>query len=205
MIFSEHVKQFCLKSARQLNALARISKCLSMKAKKQMFRSFILSNFTYCSIVWHFCGSVNNSKLEKIQERALRIEYDDYDSTYDDLLSRFGTDTVLLSRLKNIVIEVFKSLKPEDPFHTYPAYVREIFEKRNLTYFFRNPVRLVQKQTDSTNFGLRTFGYLGSNMWNDLPVSLKDFDFAEMTVKDFKSLLKNWPGPDPNICLTPLL
>ena len=83
--FTEHVKTICIKAARQLNALSRISKHLNVIAKKQIFRSFILSNFTYCSIVWHFCGSTNNIKMEKIQKRALKLAYNGYDSGYHDL------------------------------------------------------------------------------------------------------------------------
>ena len=38
--------------------------------------------------MWHFCGKTNNQKLEKIQERALRILYNDYTSTYNELLDK---------------------------------------------------------------------------------------------------------------------
>ena len=64
LTFTEHVKQCCNKAARQLNALSRISIYLDVNSRKQIFRSFIQSNFTYCSLVWHFCGATNNSKLE---------------------------------------------------------------------------------------------------------------------------------------------
>jgi hypothetical protein len=37
--------------------------------------SFILSNLNYCSITWHFCSEKNTLKMEKIQERALRFVY----------------------------------------------------------------------------------------------------------------------------------
>ena len=90
--FSYHVKHCCTKAARQLNALSRISRYLDVNSKKQIYRSFIASNFTYCSLVWHFCGVSNNSKIEKIQARALKIVYDDYDSDVEDLIIRFGTE-----------------------------------------------------------------------------------------------------------------
>ena len=70
LTFTHHVNQCCNKAARQLNALARISKYLDIRSKKLIYKSFIRSNFTYCSLVWHFCGITNNSKVEKIQARA---------------------------------------------------------------------------------------------------------------------------------------
>ena len=126
LTFTEHISQCCKKAARQLNALTRISKHLDENSRKHIFRSFIMSNFTYCAIVWHFCGVMNNSKIEKIQERALRIVFGDYCSDYQDLTKRFGTDTMLQSRLKKIVLETFKSMKG-----TNPSYIQDILKFKN--------------------------------------------------------------------------
>jgi hypothetical protein len=54
--------------------------------KLTIYYSFILSNFNYCPLVWHFCGGNNTKKLEYIQERALRFIYNDQNSDYDQLL-----------------------------------------------------------------------------------------------------------------------
>jgi hypothetical protein len=37
-------------------------------------------------LAWHFCSKANTIKLEKIQERTLRFIYEDYNSTYEELL-----------------------------------------------------------------------------------------------------------------------
>jgi hypothetical protein len=37
-------------------------------------------------LAWHICSKANTIKLEKIQERALRFIYEDYNSTYEELL-----------------------------------------------------------------------------------------------------------------------
>ena len=198
LTFTEHVKRTCIKAARQLNALSRISKYLSVNSKKQIFRSFVLSNFTYCSIVWHFCGSTNNSKLEKIQERALKIVYDDYEADYHDLIAKFGTDTMLQSRLKKMILEVFKSLKEINP-----VYIRNILKQKHQPYNLRNPVLLIQSKMNTTNSGLRSFAYLSSKLWNDLPAYFKDIENIDVNL--FKSLLKEWSAPDCDASVNPLL
>ena len=200
LTFTEHVKRCCTKAARQLNALSRISKYLNVQAKKHIFRSFIMSNFTYCALVWHFCGATNNSKIEKIQERALKIVYNDYKSDYRVLIAKFGTDTMLQSRLKNMILEVFKSLK-----RVNPVYIQNIFINQDQPYFLRNFHPLIQKKTNTVTFGLRTFGYLGSKMWNDLPAHFKDIDLSNVEIDVFKSLLKEWTGPDPDASENPFL
>ena len=63
--FSQHISFMCSKAARQLNALARISKYLDQSSLKTIHDSFISSNFSYCPLVWHFCGKVNNEKIWK--------------------------------------------------------------------------------------------------------------------------------------------
>ena len=72
LCFSQHISVCCNKAARQLNALARISKHLNINSRRAIYNSFIMSNFNYCPLVRHFCGQVNNQKLEKIKDRALR-------------------------------------------------------------------------------------------------------------------------------------
>ena len=77
--FSEHVSAFGSKAAWQLNTLSRPCRHINLKSKSIIYKSFIASNFNYCPLVWHFCGTVNNNKLEKLQERSLRILYNDFD------------------------------------------------------------------------------------------------------------------------------
>ena len=58
--FNEHISVCCTKAARQLNALARIAKHLDVRSCRTIYNSFIMSNFDYCPLVWHFCGNTNN-------------------------------------------------------------------------------------------------------------------------------------------------
>ena len=101
LTFSDHISACCLKAARQLNAL-------DPKSKNVIYNSFIRSNFGYCPLVWHFCGKTNNNKLEKIQERSLRILHDNYELSYEELLNKNGSNTLLLHRLKLSIMEIYK-------------------------------------------------------------------------------------------------
>ena len=68
-----------------------------------IYNSFINSNFNYCPIVWHFCGKKNGDKIEKIQERALRMINRNYDSLYPELLRDAGAYTMLEKRLRSML------------------------------------------------------------------------------------------------------
>jgi len=139
--------------------------------------------------VWHFCGKKNNGKIEKNIERALRIAHQDYTSTYNELLDLTKSDTMLLSRLKNMTIDVFKSLKNLNPPCLNGLYKINVFPYEN-----RKSIKLVQPLRDTTTYGLRTLSYTGAKLWNDLPFPLNDI--SEMGVHDFKNILSTWEGPD---------
>ena len=84
--FSHHASTICKKAARQINALQRIGKHLDFNSKLKIYESFVASNFEYCSIVYNSFSNVQHKKLEKLNERALRLVCNDYISTYDNIL-----------------------------------------------------------------------------------------------------------------------
>jgi hypothetical protein len=50
-----------------------MGKYLNRLGKLTIYHSFILSNFNYCPVIWHFCSEANTKKMGKIQERALKF------------------------------------------------------------------------------------------------------------------------------------
>jgi hypothetical protein len=84
--FDCHIKNICKKAVQQLNILKRIGINLSKLNRLTIFHTFVLSNFNFCPLSWHFCSETNTKKIEKIQERALRFVYQDYEASYENLL-----------------------------------------------------------------------------------------------------------------------
>ncbi len=81
--FKGHISKNCNKAGRHLNALSSLSHVLSSEAKLRLVRSFIIlvSNFNSCPTLWHY-SSISDTKMEKIQERALRFVYCDFQLSY---------------------------------------------------------------------------------------------------------------------------
>ena len=187
--FDEHVQQLCSKAGRQLNAFSRLSKYLDVDAKKPLFTCFLMSNFGYCSIIWHFCGKTNNDKIESIQKRGLAIVFNDFDSDYDCLLNRFGTKSIFNLRVDRILVEIYKTLNGKNP-----SYLNSIFQIKTIPYALRDSSRLCQPMKETTNFGLRSINYVGSKLWNTLPMHLKN----SPDVNSFKLGLKERSDVDLN-------
>ena len=55
-----------------------------METKRNLTKTFVLLQFNYCLLDWHFCGNGSTHKIEI--ERALRFIYKDYETNYTDLL-----------------------------------------------------------------------------------------------------------------------
>ena len=51
-------------------------------------KAFIAFEFGYCSLVWMFHSRKLNIQVNKLHERALRIVYQDYASSFTELLER---------------------------------------------------------------------------------------------------------------------
>ena len=98
-----------------LNALWRIHKYTGFQEMKILLDSFIFSNFSYCLLVWHICSAFLPQKIEKIQQRVLRLLYNDSYSSYSSLLLKAERPTMEVSRLWRLAIEVFKTLKSLNP------------------------------------------------------------------------------------------
>lgn len=183
--FNEHVSNICKKASRQLNVLKRIGTHLTKLGKLTIYYSFIMSNFNYCPLVWHFCGETNTKKIEKIQERALRFIYNEYTSSYEDLLCKSKLPSLKVRRLRTFALEVFKIVNKD-----CPVYLFDLIDIKNTSYSFRYQNKAALPQVRTTSFGLQSFRYAGAKLWNELP----DHFRKDMSLDQFKNLINTWSG-----------
>ena len=71
--FKSHVSNLCKRASQKLHALARVSAFVNPDKLRLLMNSFIKSQFSYCPLIWMFHDRALNAKVNKIQERALRI------------------------------------------------------------------------------------------------------------------------------------
>jgi 3-oxoacyl-(acyl-carrier-protein) synthase len=50
-------------------------------------------------------------KIEKVQERTLRFVYEDYNSSYDNLLKKAKVPSLQIRRMRTMALEIFKIMK----------------------------------------------------------------------------------------------
>ena len=127
--FSEHIGKITKKVGKQLDVLSRLKNMLSIPSKMCLYNSYryVMSNFTYCSGIWHNCSESDNQKLERLTARALRC-------VYNKRAPPFGNDdhgsTLSNRRLQDIArtiaILIFKAVNG-----MLAEYISDLFVVRN--------------------------------------------------------------------------
>ena len=70
-------------------------------------KAFRMSQFSYCPMVWMCHRRTLNNKINKLHERALRLVYDDRQSTFEELLSIDKLVTVHHRNLQVLATELY--------------------------------------------------------------------------------------------------
>ena len=148
-----------------------------------IYKSFVLSNFNFCPLVWHFCGLANTHKIERLNECALRFALDDFKVDYQTLLNMTSMPSLYLQRVQSIATEAFKCIN-----NINPPFMHNMLEEKNVNYNLRNDSLVLVPKVNTTNYGLHSFRFYASHLWNILPNHIKNCD----NVLSFKCALKDW-------------
>ena len=127
-----------------------------------MLNSLDYSSFNYCLLVWRFCSAKSVKKIEEIQERALRILYNNFSSDFESILNKCGKSTREVKRLRTLLLEVFKAVNSMNP-----EYMKKIFHKT--AFLTHRPLNLEVNENHTTNYGNKSLRCLGPHIWNSPP------------------------------------
>ena len=84
----DHVISLSKKAGRKLSVLARLSKFISSKQERIFMKTSVESQFGYCPLIGIFDSKKVNSEINHLLERSLRIVYNDYITSLEDLLKK---------------------------------------------------------------------------------------------------------------------
>ena len=184
--FNSHVSNICKKASKQLNCLKRVGKYLNRLGKLTIYHTFILSNFNYCPLVWHFCGETNTKKVERIQERALRFIYNDFSNSYEDLLVKSKLPSLQLRRMRTLALESFKIVHGKSP-----LFLQDLIVLKNNRYNFRYSNTAEVTQARTSRYGLSSFRHMAATVWNSLSNEARNMT----SFNQFRSYIETWNGP----------
>ena len=82
----KHIAGVCNKASQKIQVLSRISSYMSLNKWGLLMKTFTESQFNYCASIWIFHSRRLDNKINNVHEKALRIVYSDYKSTFQELL-----------------------------------------------------------------------------------------------------------------------
>ena len=130
--FKSHVKNLCKKASQKIWALSRLMNYLNESEKKMIFNALMLSQFSYCPLIWMFFSRQKSNMIYKIHERALRIVLNDHISDFETMLPNINDITIHHRNIQTLMIELFK-IK-----HDLAPPIMDSMLNRTICYNFRN-------------------------------------------------------------------
>ena len=146
----------------------------------------VQSHFDYCSVVWGNCAKTLSGKLQRLQNRAVRVLTNTcYDEDANQLLKELGWDKLETRRQKLKTEMVYKSLSGLA--HNYLSST--FFQRSDVitAYNLRDSDGKLAIPLNRTNYCKNSFGYSGAVLWNSLPSAARQVT----SLTSFRRLLIN--------------
>ena len=114
-------------ASQKINAILRICSYISIDKAPKLVQTFILSR-----LIWMFCNRKCSELINRTHKRALRVLLYDFSLTLDELFKKTGQPSIHCRQLQLLLIEVFKSLKKENP-----RFMWDLFQIKTSKYNLR--------------------------------------------------------------------
>ena len=183
LTFKTHIESLCKTANQKLHALSCISCYLSTRQLKLTMKTFILSQLNYCPLVRMFCDRALDNKINRLQEKALRIASRNKTFDFNTLLLESNAVSTHKRNLQLLMIEVYKTTQ-----NLNPSFMKEIFVQKDMTYSPRNNLLMQIPKTQTSRHGIESLSFLRSKLWNNLPEELENIK----TLPSFKRQIKGW-------------
>jgi len=184
--FDQHVTDICSKANRKLGALSRLCKYIDLKKRRILYKSFIESQFKYCPLIWMFHSRYSNNKINKLHKRALRLVYNDYESSFDFLLCKDNSFTIHHQNIQRLAIEIYKDIQ-----NSSTGVFKELLIP-NIRPINRSNADFQIPSINSVLMGQNSLRYFAPLIWNTIPLDIRNLK----SLKLFESKIKTWKPVD---------
>ena len=124
-------------------------------------KAFLASEFGYCPLVWMFQSRKLKSRINKLHERALRMVYQDYVSSFTELLEKDKPTTIYNRNIQLLATELFNVKNGLSP-----AFMNEIFVENAQQYYnLRKKNEFKRNKVKTVCNGTETLTFLGPRIW----------------------------------------
>ena len=133
--FDYHISQLYKKGGKKLHALTRVFRYMDISQRKLIANAFIMSQFSYCPLIWMFHSRAMKHRINRTHKRTLRRIYpNQHQLTFKELLEKNKAVSIHQRNLQTLATEIYKAKNMISP-----EVVNSLFELTNKKYNLRNP------------------------------------------------------------------
>ena len=167
--WNAHIHEISKQVSSGIGALKWVRQFVLMHTAIKIYNGLIEPHVDYCSAVWDGLTQQLGEKLQKLQNRAIRvITKSSYDTSSRFLLNSLGWDNLSVRRAKQKANLMYKCIN-----NLAPAYLCNLFAPRTPNYYFRNAKKKLMLPKPRTDYLKRSFSYSGALLWNNLPEEIR--------------------------------
>ena len=181
--FKEHIESLCKKASQKINVLSRLASSMNFEQRRLIMNSFVICHFSYCPVVWMFHSRKLNARINRLHERALRVVYKDFDSSFEELLRRDSCTTIHQRNLQKLMTEIFKVKTG-----IAPELMKGVIEFADVLYNLRNQSKCRRDIPCTERYGIETASSVGPKLWDKVPTEIKN----SKSLEEFKARIKSW-------------
>ena len=129
-----------------------------------------------------FCDRNPNKKINRLHERALRLVYNDYPSSFETLLERDSSFTIHHQNIQRMLIEIYRSLNKASAENVFDSLFEFKFRQSQF------PLELKMPFCNSVCHDKNSIRYFEPQIWNFVPFEVRN----PATLEDFSRKIKCW-------------
>ena len=155
---------------------------MNFEQRRLIMNSFIIYHFSYCPVVWMFHSRKLNARINRLHERALRVVYKDFESSFEELRRRDSSITLHQWNLQTkLTTEIFKvGIAPE--------MMKDFFKFADVPYNLRNQSNWSRSIPCTAKYGIGTASSIGPKQWDKIPAEIK----RPKSLEEFETRIKIW-------------
>ena len=123
-----------------------------------------------------------NARVNRLYERALRVVYKDFDSSFEELLRRYNSTTRHQRNLQKLMTEIFKVKTG-----TAPELTKSVFKFADVTYNLRNQAKCSRSIPCTERYGIETASFIGPKLRDKVPKETKN----SKSLEEFKARIQS--------------
>ena len=149
-----------------MTALTRDFLYMTLNQRITLMKAYFMSQFGCCPLVWLNHGGSLNNRINTLHERALLLVYNDFPSSFNELLEKES----LATTHQSLAIEIF-----EVKHNLAPEIMTEFFRLKTRSFNTRHKSEFQRRSVKTVIYGCETLLLLGPQIWDLIPIEFRTF------------------------------